>query len=404
MADRLFSHEETNRASAALSGDPLCARCGLHKKCHSPRMKATGRGRKKILVIAEAPGKVEDRRGEQLVGDAGKYLRKELKKLGIDLDQDCRKINTVNCRPPKNREPEPHEIDACRPFVMREIKKFRPEKIFLMGGTALDGFLAHKYHESPGGIMRWRGVRIPDREVEAYVFPMLHPSYVLRSDKYEIIKTTFQRDLKKAVEFEIPERGEWQWDPGKRASILKDPDKINKAILTYMGSGAVTAIDYETTGIKPYAMGHDIYTVGMANWVDESISFPLYPDVRKQFRRFLKSPVPKTAHNMKFEELWSRVILNTSVNGWDWCSMEASHILDNRKGTNELDFLAYVYFGLLSWGVDMKPYLKSGKKDANAFNRIKEAPINSLLSYGGQDAMVQLMLRAAQRKEMGLAT
>ena len=69
-----------------------CGLCGLYKNCISPKMPPTGKGRKKILIVAEAPGEEEDKRNTQLIGRAGKYTRRVLKTLNIDLDIDCRKV------------------------------------------------------------------------------------------------------------------------------------------------------------------------------------------------------------------------------------------------------------------------------------------------------------------------
>jgi hypothetical protein len=69
--------------------------------------------------------------------------------------------------------------------------------------------------------------------------------------------------------------------------------------------------------------------------------------------------------------------------------MEASHILDNRRNINSLEFQVYVRLGVMPWGMDMKPYLVSKGRDANAFNKVREAPQRALLLYGGLDAWAQ---------------
>ena len=90
-------------------------------------MPPTGKGTKKILFIAEVPGKKEDERSIQLIGKTGQKLRRILKSLkpSIDLDTHCRKINAVNCRTIEkdgnNRTPTDDEINYCRPNVIKEI-------------------------------------------------------------------------------------------------------------------------------------------------------------------------------------------------------------------------------------------------------------------------------------------
>jgi len=80
---------------------PRCGECKLFQQCNSPKMPPTGKGKKGILIVAEAPGKTEDAQGIQLVGDAGQRLRQHLDMLDIDLDEDCIKTTTANQNPPR---------------------------------------------------------------------------------------------------------------------------------------------------------------------------------------------------------------------------------------------------------------------------------------------------------------
>ena len=117
-----------------------CYSCGLYKNCITPKMQPTGKGEKKILVIAEAPGKMEDLHGTQLIGQAGQTLRRYLKKYGVDLDRDCWKTNVIICRPANNKTPTSKQINCCRPNLIKTIEELKPEKILLLGSIALQGF------------------------------------------------------------------------------------------------------------------------------------------------------------------------------------------------------------------------------------------------------------------------
>ena len=85
-----------SRTPTIASGDP-CDICGLYKTCQSPKMRYTGKGKMKILILTEAPGKSEDEDWQdlgyeeptQLIGKAGRLLRKKMGDLGIDIDEDC---------------------------------------------------------------------------------------------------------------------------------------------------------------------------------------------------------------------------------------------------------------------------------------------------------------------------
>ena len=140
-----------------------CLKCKLFKSCESPKMKVTGNGEKGILVVAEAPGRTEDERGEQLIGEAGQVLRKVLGKQGIDLDIDCWKTNAVCCRPPNNKTPSKLQIKCCRSRLERVLKKKKPKLIILLGGVAIESFIGNRLSETVGGINRWRGFVVPDQ-------------------------------------------------------------------------------------------------------------------------------------------------------------------------------------------------------------------------------------------------
>ena len=115
---------------------PECASCGLKKHCESPLMKVSGGGQMGILIVGEAPGAVEDEKGTQWVGPAGKLLNESLGGLGIDLHLDCWKTNALICRPPKNQTPTDKQIHACRPNLRTTIEKYRPRSILVLGSTA----------------------------------------------------------------------------------------------------------------------------------------------------------------------------------------------------------------------------------------------------------------------------
>jgi uracil-DNA glycosylase family 4 len=165
-------------------------------------MAVGGMGKRKILVVAEAPGGEEDAAyaeelwlaadegrepvGTQLIGAAGRRLAKELRRHDIDLYEDCWLINACSCRPPRNRTPTTNEIVACRPRVLEAIESLRPKFILVLGAVGLESLLGHRWHAgegSLGGITQWRGWQAPDQELGAWVCPTFHPSYVLRCER-----------------------------------------------------------------------------------------------------------------------------------------------------------------------------------------------------------------------------
>lgn len=408
MRGFFYSEGTTPKRIHKVQGAPLtCEFCGLFKGCQSPKMGFSGGGGRGVLVVAEAPGRTEDERGTQLVGEAGQLLRDTLAGMGVDLDRDCWKTNSVQCRPPDNREPTDHEVECCRARVWAEIARLKPKIILLLGNVALRSFLGHRWRKDLGGITRWRGWRIPDRGANAWVCPTFHPSFVLRSRGDPIVASTFTADLKAAL---LRDAGSPTWHnrmdeeddsavsvvtvPGTAVAYLNDLINVDKPELV--------AIDYETTGKKPHKKGHDIVSAAVA-WsargMDRCMSFSMSePVVRKAFSRLLTNPnIGKVAHGFKFEELWSRIALGTEVSPWAWCTQTAAHVLDSRKDVYWLKFLVYTHFGRVDYDSEIEAYLGSiDPDDGNSFNRVREAPLKSLLLYNGLDALYTLRLARTQ--------
>jgi uracil-DNA glycosylase family 4 len=366
-------------------------------------MEATGEGKRGVLFIAEAPGEDEDRLNKQLIGRAGQYLRKKLLSYGIDLDRDCRKINAVNCRPANNRTPTSEEINHCRPRVWAEIESFRPKMIILLGGPAVESFLGGRWMKDLGGISRWRGFTIPDRDVSAWVCPTFHPSYVQRSLKMDnkVVEVIFDQDLEQAFD-KLREPMPNFLNEKSLVTREYNSRKIYNRLQSYIDWGQSIAFDYETTGLKPQAPGHRIVTCSISTSGMEAFAFPIPEDgvVRRKLCEVISSPfIPKRAHNMKFEDTWSKEILGVHVGNWEWDSMIAAHIIDNRSLSSGLKFQAYIHFGLCDYDSHIEPLLKSGEnKVGNSFNRIHEIPMDDLLVYNGLDSLLEFRLSEIQMR------
>ena len=130
----------------------------------------------RIMLIGEAPGRDEDLQGKPFVGRAGKLLDRMLATIGLAEDH-VYITNTIYWRPPGNRTPTPQEIEACAPFLARQIELLSPDVMVLLGGAAAKSILGVSE-----GIMRLRGkwkiYKSGDREIPTLA--TLHPAYLLR--------------------------------------------------------------------------------------------------------------------------------------------------------------------------------------------------------------------------------
>ena len=151
---------------------------GVSARVSRPGAVGVGHEQAHWLVVGEAPGENEDLQGEPFVGAAGQLLDRMLAALGLGRGdgtpaQQVFIANTLKCRPPRNRNPSPEELAACRPFLMRQVALVQPRVILAMGRFAVQSLLDS---DAPigrlrGTVHRWRGLPL----VVSY-----HPAYLLR--------------------------------------------------------------------------------------------------------------------------------------------------------------------------------------------------------------------------------
>jgi len=362
-----------------------CNSCGLYKHCKSPKMPATGEGRKKILVVAEAPGENEDRDNTQLhkKGKSGKLTRRVLKSLGIDLDLDCTKTNAVICRRRGNKTPEDYMIEACRPNLMRTIKECNPNVILLLGGVACKSLLTEVYKDNVGRISKWGGYCIPCKEPNAWIVPTFHPSYISRQNDI-MLDRIFKKHLKLAVDKAKSKPWEVVPDYRKQIEIVTRPSQAAMILREWVNKGGTVAPDYEANCLKPEVEGSEIISCAVCWRGRRTIAYPWQGEAIEATSELLKSLLPKIAANIKFEDRWTRVKLGHKVINWYWDTMVAAHVLDNTPGVTGLSFQAFVHLGQENYDAHIKPYLEIRK--GKRFNRIKELDLRDLLMYNGLDS------------------
>ena len=150
-----------------------CEACGLRKTC-TQTVFGVGDEQADWLLVGEAPGAEEDARGEPFVGQAGRLLDNMLVALGLARGADVYIANVVKCRPPQNRTPEPREVEACLPYLDRQIELLHPRVIVALGKSAATALLDvdATIASLRGRIHRYRNVPL----VVTY-----HPAYLLRN-------------------------------------------------------------------------------------------------------------------------------------------------------------------------------------------------------------------------------
>jgi DNA polymerase len=168
-AEETAQHESLEQIRKAL-GD--CKRCKLGST-RKNLVFGVGNPTARLIFVGEGPGADEDEKGEPFVGDAGRMLNRIITAMGIKREE-VYICNVVKCRPPGNRNPEPDEIGACAPFLLRQLTSVRPEVIVALGKFASQTLLDTKEPISKlrGRFRDFHGIPL---------MPTYHPSYLLRS-------------------------------------------------------------------------------------------------------------------------------------------------------------------------------------------------------------------------------
>jgi len=152
-----------------------CTRCPLHRT-RTQGVLGVGPQRSDWLVVGEAPGAEEDRRGEPFVGAAGQLLDAMLRAIGLDRTANVYIANVLKSRPPNNRDPKPEEVAACLPYLVRQIALLQPKLILAVGRIAAQNLLGT---EAPLGRLRGQVHRFGELNTPLVV--TYHPAYLLRT-------------------------------------------------------------------------------------------------------------------------------------------------------------------------------------------------------------------------------
>jgi uracil-DNA glycosylase len=278
---------------------PECGICGLVDQVEHGQMPPSGYGRRKVLILGEAPGENEDKEGLQFVGRAGQELARLLASIGVSMRRDCWLHNALSCRPAdrygENRKPLAKEIGYCRPNVEKALKDLAPTTIIPMGETAMEALLPLAWKkEKVESISTWVGYDIPCQKLNCWINPTYHPSYLARA-KEPVVQLHMTKHVQKA--FAHKDR---PWPNGvpnyeSKVKILLNPDEAIPYIRKFAQSKEWVAFDYECLVPKTKVLTDDFrwVEIGTLKVGDSLTSFEEYPAARKRpwGRRILRGKV-----------------------------------------------------------------------------------------------------------------
>jgi DNA polymerase len=166
-----------------------CKKCPLHET-RNKAVFGAGNADAELMFVGEAPGAEEDRQGLPFVGRAGQLLNQLLGEIGMSRE-DVFIANVLKSRPPGNRDPQPLEIESCRPYLFEQVRLIEPKVVCTLGN-----FATKLLSGSPAGITKVRGApqvhELGGRTV--FLLPLFHPAAALRTPAVqETLRGDFQR-------------------------------------------------------------------------------------------------------------------------------------------------------------------------------------------------------------------
>ncbi len=351
--------------------------------CESRKQIVNGRGPKdaRVVIVGQAPGREEDRRGQPFIGPAGKTLYQWLEEAGIDADRDVYYTNAVRCIPPmkdnKEREPTDEEIANCHDFLLDEIDEINPDIIIPAGAVALKALYddAHK-------ITAMRGTVLWHDELDIKMLPILHPSAAFHTWSIEEFALS---DLRKAAR-ELKDPRHNPADDKTAYTVCLDVESV-EALADELVNSEFLSFDTETTSLD-WQTGH-VLCVGLSDKEGTAFVVPVLGFMAEEFwskkdkkrviaalTRIFESDVPKIAQNGKFDLLFLKHDLGIEVLNFVFDTMLGYHLFHEEGQGQSLDALNGLFTNMGDYSKDSRPY----KKD------MKTCPLNMLWKYQAGDA------------------
>jgi uracil-DNA glycosylase family 4 len=375
---------------------PACGACGLLKTCSTPKYPVFGNGASRVLVVGDWPSSKADATASEMFGGGGMQLiRKHLAKAGFDPEHDCWVTYALRCNPDKNKKVNNNlRVDYCRPLLKSVINDLKPTVIILAGQQAVSSVIGWLWRKDCGGVQRWAGFQIPSRQLNCWLLPTWSPTWV-KQQQNPVLDKYFAQHIRAAAELDAQTpysggSGE-ELDLRKQVKTIFDPTDAANVLRKMISKTAPVAWDYETNCLKPERKGARIISAAVSWRGKKTIAFPFVGAAKDAFSDLLKSPHPKIAANLMFEDRWTRVHLGHRVRNWTYDTMQGSHVHDNRPGVGSVGFQSFAWLGCPDHEKHIKPFLKS--KPNSHLNSIEtEIKLSDLLVYNGLDALEEYLI------------
>lgn len=382
--------DESKKNSSGKKSDPKiynCETCGLAGGRRSCKIDRYGKGKKGILIVGLCPGREDAKYGVSFSGKDGSLLRKQLRMLGIDLDEDCVRTYAVRCY--KSAEPSADQVKCCYNNLLKDIEEIKPKLILCFGDKAIKAVLPKPSAvKVQGGFTAslMRGLTIPSQRFKCWVGSSFSPQFYVNRQRssavpddqnimlFDIASSLAYLDRPIPIPFD--EQGNYLATTVEEAvAFIQKITNIDKP----------TAYDYEATSISPFIKNPLAVSIAFSCDVNEAYFIPLNfvnPNNGQQFfsdadkvriheawSKFLTSSTPKVVQNLNMEGSWNREYFKTRQLHLIHDTMEGSHVLRNVKKTNGLAFQVFLMVGHdYKSMVDVKNILASRLEDLFHYN------------------------------------
>lgn len=333
-----------------MKSNPECQNCDLYRSCQAVNIMGQGPLDADIMIVTDTPGYQEDETGKALAGNMRTFLKDLLEEAGIKM-KDCYITNAVKCKPPNGYKIKVKEMNACRPYLDREIKTVKPKFILLLGANALKSFMGKEkcsITEMHGQLFDRDGIQ---------VMPAYSPGVGFRDPKKLV---PLKQDLKK---FALLTKGKRPQKPKLNFHVVENFDDFNQMI-SDLKKSKVTSWDIESTSLNRFEGVITMMGFGLKNkqWIlplefpfgkfkgNRDLQRKMVEVVTEAINHRVKARVNIT-HNGKFDNLWTRHHFGVRVhNHFD--TMIAHYVLDENDG-HSLKYLARILLDAEDWDVDI---------------------------------------------------
>jgi len=347
------------------------------------------------MVVLPPVSYATDTTGNLWLTEPGKKVKEVLKLYGV-VPSEVWLTSAAVCY---SNDVNSTHVEHCSYILRDHVAKLNPRIIIPIGDMAARSvaLFTFKRGASYGGDL-YTSYTIPSQKINTWVCPVMEPI----EDRDEKVRHLFfMQQFRSALECEgrpfrvVPQlQNEVEvLSPRKAVRFIERCLKVGRG---------VAAIDYETNSLKPEHSRAEILTASICWNNRATVAFSWIGNVPEAFAAFLKcAKIRKIASNLQFEHRWSKAILGVTVKGWLWDTMQAAHILDNRRGTSSIKFQGYVLYGQTSYNDYIEEFFQAKeekeKENAHAVSRLlDDVPLNDILIYNGVDSVLEYRVAMIQ--------